>query len=66
MNQITRPDDELIQQEIAVELSLKEQFGTNQPDRTYEDGVIDALLWVLGNQQRPQSADMVLMRTLNQ
>lgn len=66
MSHLNRPDDELIQQEIAVELSLKEQFGTNQPDRTYEDGVIDALLWVLGNQQRPQSADMILMKALNQ
>jgi hypothetical protein len=56
MSQLNRPNDELIQQEIAVALSLKEQYGTNQPDRTYEDGVTDALLWVLGG-ERPQSAE---------
>ncbi|WP_337840486.1 hypothetical protein [Rheinheimera sp.] len=49
-----RPDDELIQQEIAVEMSLIEQYGTNQPDKTYEEGVVDALFWVLGG-PRPQS-----------
>lgn len=39
---------EAIQVELAVALSIREKFGTNQPGKTYEDGVADALLFVLG------------------
>ncbi|MEE2025056.1 hypothetical protein [Alkalimonas mucilaginosa] len=50
------PSTERIQQEIAVALSIVEQYGTNQPGRTYEHGVTDALLWVLGGPE-PQSIE---------
>lgn len=39
---------EQIQVEIAVATSLEEKYGTNSPNKTYEQGVVDALLWVLG------------------
>lgn len=52
-NLITRPDDEAIQCELAVSLSIREQYGTNQPGNTYEQGVAAALLWVLGNGEMP-------------
>ena len=42
---------EKIQVEIAVATSLEEKYGTNQPTKTYEQGVVDALLWVLGGQK---------------
>lgn len=45
------PSQEEILREIAVAASLREKFGTNQPDKAYEDGVMDALLWVLGGVQ---------------
>lgn len=45
------PTTEAIQIELAVSLSIREQFGTNQPGKTYEDGVADALLWMLGGQK---------------
>lgn len=45
------PAQEEILREIAVAASLREKFGTNQPDKAYEDGVMDALLWVLGGVQ---------------
>lgn len=50
---LNRPSDEEIQQEIAVSLSLHEQYGTNHPGETYEQGVAAALLWVLGNGELP-------------
>ncbi|MCD1597892.1 hypothetical protein [Rheinheimera aquimaris] len=45
------PTEEQIRFEIAVATSLEEQYGTNQPTKTYEHGVVDALLWVLGGQK---------------
>lgn len=42
------PTTEAIQIELAVALSIREKFGTNQPGKSYEDGVADALLFVLG------------------
>lgn len=42
--------DELLM-EVAVAASLREKYSTNQPGKTYEDGVIEALLWVLGGKQ---------------
>ena len=49
-----RPTDEAIQIELAVALSLKEKYETNNPHCSYEDGVIAALLWVLGGEALPQ------------
>lgn len=49
-----RPTDEAIQIELAVALSLKEKYQTNNPHRSYEDGIISALLWVLGGEALPQ------------
>lgn len=48
------PPIERIQVEIAVAMSIREQYGTNQPLKTYEDGIAEALLWVLGGQE-PQN-----------
>ncbi len=48
------PTTERIQVEIAVAMSIREQYGTNQPGKTYEDGIAEALLWVLGGQE-PQN-----------
>lgn len=45
------PSQEEILREIGVASSLREKYSTNQPDKTYEDGVIEALLWVLGGEQ---------------
>lgn len=42
---------EQIQVQIAVATSLEEKYGTNNPDKTYEQGVVDALLWILGGQE---------------
>lgn len=50
---LSRPDDEAIQRELAVALSIREQYGTNQPGNTFEQGVAAALLWVLGNGELP-------------
>ena len=47
----TMPTAEQIRVEIAVAISLAEQYGTNQPGKTYEQGVADALLWILGGQK---------------
>lgn len=49
-----RPTDEAIQIELAVALSLKEKYQTNNPHGSYEDGIIAALLWVLGGEALPQ------------
>lgn len=43
--------EELIQVEMAVAVSLEEKYGTNNPTKTYEQGVYDALHWVLGGPQ---------------
>lgn len=51
--QAMRPTDEAIAQEIAVSLSIHEQYVTNQPGETFEQGVAAALLWVLGNGELP-------------
>jgi hypothetical protein len=48
-----RPDDEAIRREIAVSLAIREQYVTNQPGNTFEQGVAAALLWVLGNGELP-------------
>jgi hypothetical protein len=48
------PTTERIQIEIAVAMSIREQYGTNQPGKTYEDGIAEALLWVLGGEE-PQN-----------
>lgn len=48
---IAMPTEEQIRVEIAVATSLEEKYGTNQPTKTYEQGVVDALLWVLGGQK---------------
>jgi hypothetical protein len=48
-----RPDDEAIQREIAVSLAIREQYVTNHPGDTFEQGVAAALLWVLGNGELP-------------
>ncbi|MDZ7870754.1 MAG: hypothetical protein U5L02_16410 [Rheinheimera sp.] len=48
------PTTERIQVEIAVAMSIREQYGTNQPGKTYEDGIAEALLWVLGGEE-PQN-----------
>lgn len=48
---IAMPTEEQIRVEIAVATSLEENYGTNQPTKTYEQGVVDALLWVLGGQK---------------
>lgn len=53
---MTGPTSEEIQLEVAVAISIAEQYGTNQPDKTYEDGVVDALLWVLGG-NKPQQVE---------
>lgn len=45
------PTQEQVLMEIAVAVSLMEKYGTNQPGKSYEDGVADALLWVLGGKQ---------------
>lgn len=45
------PTEEQIRVEIAVATSLEEQYGTNQPKKTYEQGVVDALLWMLGGEK---------------
>jgi hypothetical protein len=50
------PSQERMQQEIAVALSIIEQYGTNQPGKTYEDGIADALLWTLGGPE-PQAVE---------
>ncbi|GAB2933446.1 hypothetical protein [Rheinheimera gaetbuli] len=50
------PTQERMQQEIAVALSIIEQYGTNQPGKTYEDGVADALMWALGGPE-PQTVE---------
>lgn len=50
------PTQERLQREIAVALSITEQYGTNQPGKTYEDGVADALMWVLGGPE-PQTVE---------
>jgi hypothetical protein len=50
---IPRPDDEAIQREIAVSLGIHEQYTTNHPGETFEQGVAAALLWVLGNGELP-------------
>lgn len=50
---LIRPSDEAIQQEVAVSLSIHEQYTTNHPGETYEQGVAAALLWVLGNGELP-------------
>ncbi len=50
---VPRPDDEAIQREIAVSLAIREQYVTNQPGNTFEQGVAAALLWVLGNGELP-------------
>lgn len=50
---LIRPNAEEIQQEIAVSLSIHEQYVTNHPGETYEQGVAAALLWVLGNGELP-------------
>lgn len=50
---IHRPDDEMIQREIAVSLAIHEQYGSNNPQETFEQGVAAALLWVLGNGELP-------------
>lgn len=42
---------EQIQMQIAIATSLEEKYGTNNPDKTYEQGVVDALLWMLGGQE---------------
>ncbi|WP_233007185.1 hypothetical protein [Rheinheimera faecalis] len=42
------PSKEEILIEIEVAAGLKNQYGTNQPEKTYEDGVRDALVWALG------------------
>lgn len=47
---------EEIQIEVATAISIAEKYGTNQPDKTYEDGVADALLWVLGG-SKPQQVE---------
>lgn len=54
---MNKPTTEQIQIETAVALSLREQYGTNQPDKTYEDGVAEALLWVLGNGKKPNDIE---------
>lgn len=54
---IQRPDDEMIQREIAVSLAICEQYGTNNPQETFEQGVAAALLWVLGNGELPNGED---------
>lgn len=48
-----RPDEESIQREIAVALSITEKYGTNHPGETFEQGVAAALLWVLGSGELP-------------
>lgn len=48
---IAMPTEEQIRIEIAVATSLEEKYRTNQPTKTYEQGVVDALLWVLGGQK---------------
>jgi len=40
-----------------VAISLREQYGTNQPDKNYEDGVTEALLWVLGSGKAPNDVE---------
>lgn len=50
---VRRPDDEAIQREIAVSLGIHEQYVTNHPGETFEQGVAAALLWVLGNGEEP-------------
>jgi hypothetical protein len=54
---MNRPSDELINVELAVAISLREQYGTNQPDKNYEDGVTEALLWVLGSGKAPNDVE---------
>ncbi|MDZ7902307.1 MAG: hypothetical protein U5L01_07095 [Rheinheimera sp.] len=60
---IHRPDDEMIQREMAVSLAIREQYGTNQPGNTYEQGVAAALLWVLGNGEMPNGECQGMERT---
>lgn len=59
------PNPEQIRHEIAVSISLRERYGTNQPELTYEDGVTSALLWVLGNGQAPCDSPFILVRLPN-
>lgn len=54
---MNRPTDDEIQMQAAVALSLREKYGTNQPYKTYEDGVAEALLWVLGNNKKPNDVE---------
>ena len=46
--QLPFPSPEQIRIEIADATNLEEQYGTNQPTKTKEQGVVDALLWILG------------------
>jgi hypothetical protein len=50
------PDHSVIAQELAVTKGLRSNYGTNQPQLTYEDGIAAALQWVLGEGVAPNDA----------
>lgn len=54
---MNKPTAEQVQIEATVAMSLRKQYGTNQPTKTYEDGVAEALLWVLGNGKKPNDIE---------
>lgn len=51
--------------EIDVAAGLKKLYGTNQPAKTYEDGVIEALQWVMGG-PKPQSVQPETIRQIKE
>lgn len=52
-----KPTTEEIQREIALAMNLGWKYGTNQPTKTYEDGVAEALLWALGFGKSPNEVE---------
>ncbi len=54
MNHPRRPDDERIEQEIMAAANILKLYGTNQPKKTYEEGLIEGLSWVLGGTEPQQ------------
>lgn len=59
------PSAEQMAFEIDVANGLKSLYGTNQPGKTYEDGVIEALQWVMGG-PKPHSVQPETMRQIKE
>lgn len=51
------PSAEEMAFEIDVAKGLKSLYGTNQPGKTYEDGVVETLQWVMGG-PKPNGVQM--------